>query len=283
MTTEDIIDRLRELQDVLCRKIALEREIIEIPKSLSSQEELVLRLKQNYIARNEEYVECRQRESEFRNMLLQAESEREKAEKKMDSIETQREYEALDKEIKDAANKEHNYRRDLQLAEQKVAALKTDMDANKELVDQQAAELAERKISIEEELSERNNQLSEIINEEKKLTANLDPELIFKFERIIRKKGGRGIVAVRGGVCNSCHMILPVQFANAVRLGSGVLSCPYCSSILYYEEIAEGEEDFFNEELAGSLVDLDNIEDDEFEEDEEFEEFEEKLSAEAEE
>lgn len=281
MTTGEIIDHLRKLQDVLCRKIELEREITEIPNLLSSQEELVYRLKENYILKDQEYVEARHRESEFRNLLLQAESEREKAEKKMDAIETQREYEALDKEIKDAANKEHNYRRDLQLAEQKVASLKSDMDANKDLMDQQETELAERKASIEAKLAERKKLLSSIAGEENELTRDLDDELVFKFERIVRKKGGRGIVALKGGVCNSCHMILPMQFAIDVRLGKEApCYCPYCSSVLYYEETAEGEEDFFDEDNAGSLADLADSDDEDFdEEDDEEEEFEEKISS----
>jgi predicted nucleic acid-binding Zn-ribbon protein len=284
MTTEEIFDCLRELQEVLTRKIALEREIVEMPKSLSSQEELVYRLKENYIAKDDEYVEARKKEAELRNLLFEAESEREKAEKKMDSIETQREYEALDKEIKDAANKEHNYRHELQIVEQKVSGLKSDMQQNKELMNQQEKELTERKINIETELAERKKQLDKIVSEEKKLTKDMDPELIFKFERIIRKKGRRGIVSVKGGVCNSCHMILPVQFANSVRLGEEVLSCPYCSSILYYEKITEGEEDFFNEEIAGALAGLDDVEDDEeYYDDDDSEEYDEKLSSDYEE
>jgi predicted nucleic acid-binding Zn-ribbon protein len=278
METEEIFERLRALQEVLIRKIALEQDVAEIPKTLLSQEELVHRLKENYIAKDQEYVEARKKETEYRGLLQDAESEREKAEKKMDAIETQREYEALDKEIKDAANREHNYRRDLQLAEQKVSGLKDEMQQNKELMDLQSAELVERKKTIETELASRKKQLVEIAEEEKKLSLDLDPELMFKFERIIRKKGGRGIVAVKGGVCNSCHMILPVQFANVVRLGSEVLSCPYCSSILYHEEIAEGDEDFFDEDMAGSLSDLGDLDDeDDFEEEEaEEEEFDEK-------
>ena len=192
METEEIFERLRDLQELLIRKIDLERDVAEIPKTLLSQEELVHRLKENYIAKDQEYVEARKKETEYRGLLQDAESEREKAEKKMDAIETQREYEALDKEIKDAANREHNYRRDLQLVEQKVAALKDEMQQNKELMDLQSTELVERKKTIETELSERKRQLVEVAAEENKLAENLDPELMFKFERIIRKKGGRG-------------------------------------------------------------------------------------------
>ncbi|MDR2510713.1 MAG: C4-type zinc ribbon domain-containing protein [Spirochaetaceae bacterium] len=281
MTTEEIVERLRELQDVLTKKIALERDMAEIPKSLLSQEELVYRLKQNYVEKDREYIKARKEHDEYRVLLLTTESEREKAEKKMDNIETQREYEALDKEIKVAANNEHNARRSLQLAEQNISALKIEQQQNGELLKQQEKELSERKKTIEAELANLREQLDDIVNEEKKLTADLDGELVFKFERIIRKKGGRGIVAVKGGVCNSCHMILPVQFANAVRLGTEVLSCPYCSSILYYEEAGDGEM-FFDDETAGSLADLEDFDDD-IDDDDEEEEFEEKLSGEFEE
>ncbi|MDR2729292.1 MAG: C4-type zinc ribbon domain-containing protein, partial [Treponema sp.] len=67
-------------------------------------------------------------------------------------------------------------------------------------------------------------------------------------------------------------MILPAQFANEVRIGEEFVFCPYCSRILYYEESAEGEEDFFNTEDTGSLSDLDDIGEDEEDEDEEEEE-----------
>jgi DNA-directed RNA polymerase subunit M/transcription elongation factor TFIIS len=78
-----------------------------------------------------------------------------------------------------------------------------------------------------------------------------------------------------------CHMILPVQFANEVRIGEEFIFCPYCSRILFYEESAEGEEEFFNTEDTGSLSDLDEAEEDEYEEEEE--EGEEKVNADYEE
>jgi RNase P subunit RPR2 len=83
---------------------------------------------------------------------------------------------------------------------------------------------------------------------------------------------GRGIVAIKGGVCMGCHMILPVQFANSVRIGEEIVFCPYCSRILYYEEAEQGEEEFFDSEDSGSLSDLDDIDDEEYEEEEEEEE-----------
>jgi hypothetical protein len=83
---------------------------------------------------------------------------------------------------------------------------------------------------------------------------------------------GRGIVAIKGGVCMGCHMILPAQFANMVHKGEEIVFCPYCSRILFYEESEQGEEVFFDNDDSGSLSDLDDMDDDEYEEEEEEEE-----------
>jgi hypothetical protein len=65
-----------------------------------------------------------------------------------------------------------------------------------------------------------------------------------------------------------CHMILPAQFANDVRLGKDIVFCPYCSRILFYEESEQGEDNYFDMEDAGSLSDLDEMDEEEYEDDE---------------
>ncbi|GHV82749.1 hypothetical protein AGMMS50212_00890 [Spirochaetia bacterium] len=268
MATEEIFDKLRDLQDVLARKIELEREISEIPKMLTTQEELLLRLKKAWIDKDQEYVKVKLSEGECRNLLFEAESTREKAEKHMDVISTQREYENLDKEIKDASEKEQQYRKDLQQIEHNLNELNNQMQQSKELMDQQEAELQQRRRTVESDVANRKHQLMELETKEKELTQGMDSELLFKFERIIKKKGGRGIVAIKNGVCTCCNMILPAQFANDVRAGKDIVSCPYCSSILSYEESDDGEENYFDNDTAGSLSDLDDLDDDEFDDDE---------------
>jgi predicted nucleic acid-binding Zn-ribbon protein len=269
MATENVFGKLRTLQDILSEKIILEHEIEEIPKLLVTQEELLARLKKTFIERNQEYEKTKISESEFSNLLREAESNREKSEKHMDAISTQREYEALDKEIREASEKEQQYRKDLQREERILSELNDEMKRNAALIEQQEAELTERRAGIEAEISEKNKQVSRLGEQEKQLSPDLDPEVLFKFERIIRNKGGKGIVAIKGGVCMGCHMILPAQFANDVRQGEEIVFCPYCSRILFYEESEQGEEDFFDAGDSGSLSDLDDMDEEEFEEDEE--------------
>jgi len=266
---EEVFEKLKTLQDILSEKIVLEHKIQEIPKLLITQEELLARMKKSFIEKNQDYDKSKSAESEYRNLLADAEAKREKAEKNMENINTQREYEALDKEIQDAAGKEQEYRNKLQREERTISDLDEQMKQSQALIEQQEGELEERRKSIEAEVTLKKTQLKDLSEKEKNLTPDLDPDVLFKFERIIRNKMGRGIVAIKGGVCMGCHMILPAQFANNVRQGEEIVFCPYCSRILYYEESEQEEEEFFNYEDSGSLSDLDDMEDEEYDEDEE--------------
>ena len=269
---EAVFEKLRDLQDILSEKIELEHNIQDIPKMLTTQTELLARMKRTFIEKNQDYEKAKTAEGEYRNFLVDAETKREKAEKNMESISTQREYEALDKEIEDAAGKEQEFRSKLQRELRIISELDEDIKQSQALIEQQEAELEEQRKDIEKEISEKNNQMKVLSEREQKLAADMDAEVLFKFERIIRNKMGRGIVAIKGGVCMGCHMILPAQFANSVRQGDEIIFCPYCSRILFYEESEQGEEDFFFEEDSGSLSDLDEMEDDDLDDDDEEEE-----------
>lgn len=64
-------------------------------------------------------------------------------------------------------------------------------------------------------------------------------------------------------------MILPAQFANNVHNGEDIMFCPYCSRILYHEDIADDQaESYFDIGAAGTLAGLDDDFDDEDEDSE---------------
>lgn len=272
MVTNNDLNKLRSLQEIIYEKIGLEKSIQEIPKLLGTQEELLNRLKKTFIEKNQDYERVKGEEIELKGKLAEAEMTREKSEKNMDAVSTQREYEALDKEIRDASEKEQQYRKDLQSRERILIELDEQIKQQTALIEQQEEELEDRRKKIEAEISDKQKQIDTLRKKENKLTENLDTEVVFKFERIIKNKMGIGIVAIKGNVCMGCHMILPVQFANEVHNGEEFVFCPYCSRILFYEESTEGEEDYFNTEDTGALSDLDEMEEDEDEEEDEEEE-----------
>lgn len=236
-----VYDRLRALQDVLSRKFEVEREIQEIPKSLATKTELLNRLRKSLADRSAAYEAVKARLTDVEQRLAEAEGAREQYEGQMDAIKTQREYEALDKEIRDATEKEQGLRKELQKEQQAEEELRLALEKDQLMIKKQEEDVEEEQSKIKLKLKEKNAELKKLANDEHRITPGLDDDILFKFERIIRNKAGVGIVALSKGVCTGCHMILPPQFVNQVRIGADVSFCPYCSRILFYQADEEGE------------------------------------------
>ncbi len=251
----EVFDKLRTLQDILSRKFELENEIHEIPRTLTTKKELLTRLKKTYIEKNNLLEELKHLTKTFRQDLVEVEKTREKYEKQMDLIKTQREYEALDKEIKNATEREQKLRNGILQKDKDIEELIYTIEKEENMIKQQEIELKEEEKRHNEESKEKQTLLDQLKKEEKVIIPGLNEEILFKFERIIKSKSGLGIVPVKEQTCTGCYMILPSQFVNEVHGGEDILFCPYCSRILFFQE-DEDESIFFQEDDAGSLADL---------------------------
>lgn len=260
----EVLENLKKLQDILAQKYALKRKIEEAPKQLSSQEELLSRLKKEYIEKNAKYEALKEKISDIKEQIEEAVKSRETGEKGMDTISTHREYEVLDKQIAEATERESVLRRELQKEDGNFAELNENIKADENWIALQEKELNEARASLDKETNSLKKELASLEKKEAAISPGLDQEIVYKFQRIIQRNS-EGIVSVKGGVCGGCHMILPAQFANEVHDGEKILFCPYCSRILFYQETKEDEEEYFAMNDAGSLLDID----DEFDEDEE--------------
>jgi len=223
-------------------------------------------MKKEYIEKNKEYEAVKEKVGQLKIELDEAVKLREDGEKNMDNITTHREYEALDKQISEASAKEADVRKELQKEEKTFAELNDILKTNEAIINSTETELNESKKALDSQLKSYETEIADLKKQEEKIVPGLDQEILFKFERIIQRNS-EGIVAVRNGVCTGCHMILPGQFANEVREGESILFCPYCSRILFYEEVADEDQvTYYND--TGSLADSDDELEDEFEEDE---------------
>ena len=284
MVTTEVFENLKSLQEILVQKYELEGKKNDAPKQLSNQEDLLAKTQKEFIELKSNYDETQEKVNQLKTQLEEAVKSREEGEKGVANSTTHREYEALEKQINEAKLLEEQVRKDLQKEEKDLAELNERLKNTEESIKFNESELNSSRVSLNKELTSYDNKLAKLKVEEDKVTKNINKiysseenaelkaqEILFKFQRIIQRNS-EGIVSVRNGVCSGCHMILPANFANEVREGEDINFCPYCSRILYYEEVAEDQqEDYFDMGAAGSLAGLDEDfedEDSEFAEDE---------------
>ena len=123
MVTTEVFDKLKELQDVLAEKYSLEAKIEDSPKQLSSQDELLVRLRKEFLETNDSYEKVKAEVGQLQLELDEAEKSREAGEKGMDNISTHREYEALEKQINEASAREAEIRKNLQKKDKELEEL----------------------------------------------------------------------------------------------------------------------------------------------------------------
>jgi predicted nucleic acid-binding Zn-ribbon protein len=112
-----------------------------------------------------------------------------------------------------------------QLKEQVLADQKRMSTAN-ESVGRQMSDLESKAKLLE-------SRLEELRKERTDLAANVDEDLLNRFERLFASKGDAAVVALEHEVCTGCHMKITTQTAVRVKAGKEIVSCEQCGRILY--------------------------------------------------
>ena len=112
-----------------------------------------------------------------------------------------------------------------QLKEQ-VMAEKKQTSAVNESVGRQMSDLESKAKLLE-------TRLEKLRKERTDLAANVDEDLLNRFERLFASKGDAAVVALEHEVCTGCHMKITTQTAVRVKAGKEIVSCEQCGRILY--------------------------------------------------
>ena len=108
-------------------------------------------MKKSYLEKNEAFQASETKVRELRQQLAEAEGSREAAEKQMDSISTQREYEALNKEIRDATDREHGIRRTSSAKSDRSPRSRSRFAATNRMIQLQEGEITDKSAKINSE------------------------------------------------------------------------------------------------------------------------------------
>lgn len=240
-----VFEKLNRLQEDLTARFTLEDEIVKLPRDLKVKQELLDKINLEYIEEHERSETAKDELKMLRIQYDEAVRARENSEKQMELISTQREFEALEKEIKDASAKEQSLLKQLHAKEKQVNDFSEKLTEKEQLMMLQKQEVDNESSKIEAQLAEKRAKLEELrVKCEAYISGDISLDLYNKFCNIVKNKKGKGIVPIHGLVCQGCHIVLPIQFVNDVRGGKDIEFCPYCSRILYYEEVEGADEQF---------------------------------------
>ena len=171
---------------------------------------------------------------------LEVETEKlRKAQGRIFEVKTNKEYQALLKEI-EAAKKANS---DL---EEEILLLMDEMDRRTEELKSLEVEVAEREATISARKKELEEKMAKLDSEEakvqllrKEVASRIEPPWMGIYERVAKSRGGLAVVKVDGGICQGCYVNIPPQLYNEILKGKPMAQCPFCQRFLYHEGTLE--------------------------------------------
>lgn len=232
---QEQIKLLIELQKVDAVLGDMKRKREFTPKRLSELQSGLEEMKEGLEKYNTELDELK-RDKKTKEGLLQMEIDRiHKTEGHLKDIKTQKEYQALLKEVEQGKKLNVSREEDIlkltadveemeKISSEKTAALKA-----------KEADFSNEKKALEEELSKIDSEFDGFRKGWEEIAKKVKPNVLKMYQRVSEKRNATSVVPVKNGACTGCHMNLPPQLYNQIQKGHEMLLCPSCHRILYWE------------------------------------------------
>ena len=229
------LEKLLVLQDRDTRIARLKAEVARLPGERAAIE---ARVQAESAKLESARVRLQHLEAERKKLELDAEAKRNQVAKyrtQLFQIKSNTEYQALLKEIEqlecliqDVEDQELEF---MEQVEQLQPQLRVEQ--------QQLAELTARANNEKNELQKRDElirqELAQLQAERTVLAQQVDPDVLARYERLLRSKGNAVVVPVQHGNCGGCHLHLAPQLVYNSRHNNELTSCDYCGRILYWQ------------------------------------------------
>jgi len=154
-------------------------------------------------------------------------------------VKTNKQYDALTREIEHAQSKITQLEKDMEMTEGKAVVAKHDLEAVSPQIEELRRELTERKAELDRVNREHEEEELKLRHEREKLLVRISKQDIHTYNRIRNAKNGKAVVAVHRGACGGCYKRVPPQTVLELRKHSRVLTCEHCGRILVSDEIVE--------------------------------------------
>lgn len=173
---------------------------------------------------------------------LEAISQREKIEKyktQQYQVKSNRQYDALTREIDAAQVRIIQLEKDIETSEGKMNVAREDLEKAKAQLEEIVKELNEKREELEDVSRTNEDEELRLKHEREKLVVRIDRIDLSIYERIRKAKSGIAVVPVKRNACGGCYNAVPPQKVLELRKNNRIFTCEHCGRILVSDEIVE--------------------------------------------
>ena len=170
------------------------------------------------------------------NTIEDSTSKLEKLKDQLYLVKSNKEYDALNFEIdhlKESISESENVILDL---EEEKENINKENESYKSNIDDTTKDLGEKNTELELAMSKTQKEESDLNKNRIKIVDQIDNKFVSTYNRLRKTKDGLGIVNIMSNACGACYTQLPRQTIIEVKNSMDVISCPNCSTYLFFDE-----------------------------------------------
>lgn len=228
----NLLVRLQEKDEALD---LLRKQLAAMPQQIKELERKVADMKAELEAEQERLQKALMAQREYEAEVEDNIAHVKKSKVRLLSIKSNKEYQALLKEIEDTErSKAENEDRMLAYMEE-VERLNQNLKEKEKDLSTVRQTLDSKRKKIESEITEVQEELSRAEKEREKIAKALRPELLGRYEHIKARSGGIAVACVENATCSACHLNIPPQMYNELQKGDSLKFCPHCERFIYWK------------------------------------------------
>jgi len=235
-STTSLKDQLRKLVELQ----AMDVDVYALKTALRDRPKEIEQLKAQFEAKKSTLKQLEDKlksiqvvQKDLDNDLKAQETAIAKADSSLSLLKTNKEYQARLMEIE-------GYKADKSVIEEKilmgfdeVEAARKAVEAERATVAQYEKDFAAKKKEVEDAVAVMADQLKVKESQRSRITPDVRPDLLGRYERILQNKEGLGLVEVKDHTCSGCHMHVTDQLMNQIKMYDQMICCDMCARILY--------------------------------------------------
>jgi hypothetical protein len=239
LTVSDLknqISNLIKIQEFDYQIYSLSAKKADKPQEIKRLSDAFELKKQNLVLLEKQSLEIQKQRKE-KELELAANAEGiKKLSGQLFSLKTNKEFQTMQQQIADA-------KADGSVIEERILVSFEEADKIKAQIDSENIKLKEeekiylqQKKDVESSVKEIDDQLVQLETQRKQIIPEIDPKIFQEYERILSSREGLAIVPVEHNSCGGCHMLVPPQVINLIKMYSHIITCEVCNRILYIRE-----------------------------------------------
>lgn len=233
---EHELGTLYEAQKIELQIIEKETKLQTAPKKLREMDEELKQLKEK-LEKEKVVFEELEKERKKKEKELEIDKDKiKKVESKLYEVKTNKEYQALLKEIEAAKATNDKTEEDILTLMEKTEELKKDYESSQATLQKRGKEIEAEKVRLDAETRSMDKVIGELKTQRDNLLSVLSNDLTSKYNTLKGKRSGIAVANVKNGVCMGCFMNIPPQLFIEVTKNKKLIQCPSCNRILYFAE-----------------------------------------------